>query len=89
MIVIQSERDRENIGHRGGEAAANRSTSAAVAKTLKGIDFPKSKQDIVNYAEQHKADTEDSDAIINTLNQIRDREYNNRADLEHEIGQAE
>ncbi len=74
-------------GEKGGEVAANRTVSAAsVAKTLSGLDFPKNKQDIVNYAEQNKEKVEDSDAVINTIKQIPDREYNGMADVEHEVG---
>jgi hypothetical protein len=42
-----------------------------IQKSLSGIDFPASKQDIVAHAEQNGADK----AVIDALKEIADREY--------------
>jgi hypothetical protein len=42
-----------------------------IQKSLSGIDFPASKQDIVAHAERNGADKE----VIDALNKIEDREY--------------
>lgn len=82
--------NRNNRGEKGGEVSANRTTSAAaVAKVLKGIDFPANKNDLVNHAKQNKGQTEDSDSIIETINQLPDKQYNSMADVEHQVGKVE
>jgi hypothetical protein len=42
-----------------------------IQKSLSGIDFPASKQDIVAHAERNGADKE----VIDALKKIEDREY--------------
>lgn len=54
---------------------------ADVEHTLKGIDFPKSKNEIVSYAQQHSA----SEEIVSDLQQLPDRTYNNAADVAQEF----
>lgn len=48
---------------------------------LKGINFPKSKNEIVSYAQQHNANNE----IISDLQQLPDRTYNNTVDVAQEF----
>ena len=82
--------NRDRRGHKGGEVAANKTTSAAsIAKILKGIDFPANKNDLVNHASQNKGQTDDSDDVIDTIDQLPDKEYKSMADVEHEVGQIE
>ncbi len=81
---------RNKRGEKGGKVSANKTTSAAsIAKSLKGIDFPADKNDLVKRAQQNKGQTEDSDAIIDTINQLPDKKYNSMTDVEHEVGQIE
>jgi hypothetical protein len=54
---------------------------ADVEHSLKGIDFPKSKNEIVSYAQQHGANNE----IVSDLQSLPDRTYNNAADVAHEF----
>lgn len=54
---------------------------ADVEHTLKGIDFPKSKNEIVSYAQQHSASNE----IVSDLQELPDRTYNNAADVAQEF----
>ena len=54
---------------------------ADVEHALKGIDFPKSKNGIVSYAQQQNANNE----IISDLQQLPDRTYNNAADVAQEF----
>ncbi len=58
-----------------------RPSMADVEHALKGIDFPKNKNEIVNYAQQHGASNE----IVNDLQQLPDRTYNNAADVAQEF----
>ena len=58
-----------------------RTSMADVEHALKGIDFPKNKNEIVSYAQQHNANNE----IISDLQQLPDRTYNNAADVAQEF----
>jgi hypothetical protein len=58
-----------------------RASMADVEHSLKGIDFPKNKNEIVSYAQQHGASSE----IVNDLQQLPDRTYNNAADVAQEF----
>jgi hypothetical protein len=82
--------ETEKLSAKGGRAAvASLSISAAtIAKALSGIDFPKSKSDLKEYAKNHipKTGIQDSDEILNLLDEIPAREYTNMADVEREIG---
>ncbi|MBW4557810.1 MAG: DUF2795 domain-containing protein [Trichormus sp. ATA11-4-KO1] len=55
-----------------------------ISRTLSGIDFPANKQDLVNHAREKNANEE----IINVLQQMPEREYNNMADVEHAFGEV-
>jgi hypothetical protein len=89
---LRSAKQAEATGQpskRGGKAAANESISAAaIAKTLSGIDFPKTKDSLMQYVQKHisKLEIKDSRCILNILDQIADGEYNNMAEIEQEIG---
>src|SRR5918999_1070431 len=70
-------------GKRGGKTAATKSVSAAaIAKVLSGIDFPRNKNKLLDYAKQNKAKVESSDEIIETIKELPDRTYKNMADIE-------
>ena len=79
----------EQPSKKGGKAAVKSSISAAtIAKALSGIDFPKTKDSLLQYVHRHisKFESKDSRAILNILDQIADREYNDMAEVEQEIG---
>ena len=50
-----------------------RTSMADIEHALKGIDFPKSKSEIVSYAQSHGA----SEQVITDLQQLPDRSYTN------------
>lgn len=54
---------------------------ADVEHALKGIDFPKSENEIVSYAQQHNASNE----IVSDLQQLPDRTCNNAVDVAQEF----
>jgi hypothetical protein len=75
-------------GKIGGRIAATKAPSAAaIAKLLSGIDFPKNKSKIIDYAEKNKEKLEEPKEVINTLKEIPDRRYYNMADVEKALGE--
>jgi hypothetical protein len=73
-------------GKIGGEAAAARAPSAAaIAKILSGADFPKEKNDLVEYAETNKSKVEAAEEVIQVIRELPDRTYNNMADVEKAV----
>jgi hypothetical protein len=74
-------------GKVGGKIAASSSVSAAsVAKMLSGIEFPKSKNQLIDYAEQNKDKINDPDSVIETLKELHDTQFENMADVERALG---
>jgi hypothetical protein len=57
---------------------------------LSGIDFPKSKDSLKQYAKDHisKAEVEDADAVLDVLDDLPVREYTNMADVEKSISRV-
>ncbi len=55
---------------------------------MSGIDFPKSKDSLKQYAKDNisKAQVEDEDAVLELIDDLPDREYTNMADVEYEVG---
>jgi len=82
--------ETEKPSTRGGRAAiASSSISAAtIAKVLSGIDFPKSKNDLKEYAKDNISKTQvaDIEAVFSLLDELPPREYSSMADVEQEIG---
>jgi hypothetical protein len=81
----------EQPSKQGGRAAATSSVSAAaIAKLLAGIDFPKSKSSLKNYAKKNKAKINSTDPneneILNILSRLPNKEYRNMADVEKSVG---
>jgi uncharacterized protein DUF2795 len=75
-------------GKVGGKAAASKAPSAAaIAKLLSGIDFPKNKSKVIDYAEKNKTKLEEPEEVINTIRAIPDRTYYNMADVEKALGE--
>src|ERR671911_1276522 len=63
-------------GKRGGRAAATKSTSAAaIAKMLAGIEFPKNKNEIIDYAERNEGKVDNAADILDTMEELSDRTY--------------
>jgi hypothetical protein len=82
--------EMEKPSARGGRAAvASSSISAAtIAKVLSGIDFPKSKDDLKEYAKDNisKAQVGDIEALLGLIDQLPSNEYSSMAEVEREIG---
>lgn len=81
----------EKPSKRGGRAAVKSPliSAAGIADVLTGIKFPRSKDDLVEYAGYHldnREEIEYRNEVLNILNQLPTKEYSNMVDVEHEIG---
>lgn len=54
-------------------------------KHLKGVDYPASKQDLINHAKQQRAD----ENALSALEQLPDEQYETPTDVSKAIGEAE
>lgn len=70
---------------RQSERAHQRPGPTAIAKTLKGIRYPKSKSEIVAYAHEHDGD----EAVIRVLERIPERVYENMAEVEKGVARVQ
>jgi citrate synthase len=89
MRSAEKAKATEQPSKKGGRTAATYSVSAAaVAKALYGIDFPKDKDSLKDYAKRNisKVETGDPNAILDVINRIPDRQYNDMADVEKSVG---
>jgi hypothetical protein len=74
---------------KGGKTAATSSVSAAaIASLLTGIHFPKNRDSLKDYAKKNTPEVNQSDLneILDLLNKIPDKEYNDMAEVEKSIG---
>lgn len=56
-----------------------------VQKHLSGIDYPASKQDVIDAAKNQKADNN----VMKSLDRLPDRKYESPTDVSHEIGKLQ
>jgi hypothetical protein len=56
-----------------------------VEKSLKGIDFPAKKQDLVKHAQKRGAD----EKVIETIKDLPEDEFHNAADVAKAIGELD
>ena|ERR1044072_1734943 len=79
-------------GQKGGQvAAANASSSAAIAKMLSGIDLPRNKNEILKFVNKKNKKnnlTQDSNKnkILEILNELPEKTYHKITDIEKEVG---
>jgi hypothetical protein len=83
--------ETEKPSIRGGRAAVTSSSisAATIAKVLSGIDFPKSKEDLKEYAGHNLDDRKDVEytaEVLKVLEKLPSRKYSNMADVEYEVG---
>jgi len=56
-----------------------------VEKSLKGIDYPAKKEDMIKHAQQHGANQE----VIETIRDLPKEDFQNAADVTRAIGEME
>jgi hypothetical protein len=77
FVKVISSRDGKN----GGEMMV-RVSPAQVEKSIKGIRFPASKQDLVQQAESNNANED----VLNILENVPDKQFNSPVDISKAIG---
>jgi predicted oxidoreductase len=84
---VQASEQRSKKGWRAAVISSSIST-ATIAKVLSGIDFPKSKDGLREYAKENisKAQVQDIETLMNIFDELPAREYTNMADVEREVG---
>lgn len=71
------------------EARSNqRASPAQVAQALGGVQFPKTKQELIDHA-RRSAEKQGNPDVIAVLERMADREYGSMADVEKGVGQTE
>jgi hypothetical protein len=60
-------------------------STGEVLEYLRGIDLPKNRSELVQYAQSKNAPQD----VIDILNRIPDQQFGNAADITHAIGQVE
>jgi putative ubiquitin-RnfH superfamily antitoxin RatB of RatAB toxin-antitoxin module len=82
---------KEQPSKKGGKVAAQVFSAAAIAKVLSGIDFPKSRNGIRNYARKNLDKGQQqpkTKTILDLLNRIPEKQYSNMADVEREAAKV-
>lgn len=64
------------------EGGSHRPSVTNVTKHLQGIDFPASKQDLIEHARKKGVD----DSVLSLFDDMDDREYNSMKDVMTEYG---
>ncbi|MEX0608872.1 MAG: DUF2795 domain-containing protein [Balneolaceae bacterium] len=58
-------------------------TPIQIQDRLKGVKYPATKEDLIKHV---KMNNENEDRVMNVLNQIPDKEYQNPAEVSEEVG---
>lgn len=77
-------RDPSKGGERGGSAALDAPSAAGIARALKGVDFPRDRSELVDYAEAHDA----GDRIIGVLKELPANKFNTMTDVQRALAEV-
>jgi hypothetical protein len=80
----EPEGDLSKGGIRGGKAAADATSSAGIAKALKGVDLPTDKPGLIKQAKNNHA----ANGVIDVLKQFPSRQYQTMSDVQKAVGKV-
>ena len=63
---------------------AGKTSPVEIARSLKGIDLPAGKQDVVDHARRNGAEQ----SVLKLLEKLPDRQYRTMAEVEKGVGEA-
>jgi hypothetical protein len=72
------------MAQKGSSSGGTQGSAANVTHALRGVDFPCSKQQLIDHAQQQNAD----DVVLSELRNLPDQNYNNMADVMKGFGQS-
>jgi hypothetical protein len=72
------------MAQEGSSGDADQGSTANVTHALKGIDFPASKQQLIDHAQKQNAE----DVVMDELRSLPDQQYNTMADVMKGFGQT-
>lgn len=77
-------------GKAGGQAAATRAPSAtAIAKILSGVNFPRNKDELIQYAETNRSKVKEAaEEVIQVMRELPNKTYKNMADVEKGVAEV-
>jgi len=78
------EGDRSKGGRRGGAKAVKTGSAAGIARSLKGVDFPKDHDGLVEYAKSHDA----PDEVVEVLEELPKGPFRNMAEVQRAVGEV-
>ena len=86
---------KEQPSKKGGKVAAQVFSAATIAKVLSGIDFPRSKDGIKKYARNNLNNfgtkiqqQQKPEAVLDLLDRIPEKQYNDMADVKREAARV-
>lgn len=59
---------------------------AQIQERLDGVDYPASKQDLIDHVKNSKGDNQE---VVEVMNKLPDKDYNSPVDVSKEVGQIE
>jgi hypothetical protein len=87
-MVDNKESGRSVAGQKsseGGRGDPQKASPAAIERYLKGINYPASKDDLVNKAKENNAPSD----VMYILKQFEEKQYNSPIDVSKEVGRIE
>lgn len=84
LAAREPDADPTKGGRKGGKAALHAPSSAGIAKALKGINLPRKKRGLIDYARDQGAE----DEIIETLKALPDRKFDTMADVQKALAEV-
>lgn len=76
--------DPSKGGRKGGRRALSAPSAAGIASALKGVDLPRRKRGLIDYAKDHGVDSE----VIETLKALPNRKFNTMADVQKALAEV-
>lgn len=80
----EPDEDPSKGGRKGGKRALSAPSAAGVASALKGIDLPRRKRGLIDYARDHGVDSK----VIETLKALPNRKFNTMADVQKALAEV-
>lgn len=83
----------EAPGRKGGKAGGRKAvksapSAAALSKILAGVDFPKEKEELIQYAERNASNVKALEKILQTMQKLPDKKYQSMAEIQEGLSKV-